>query len=41
LLPSLAKGGGEYMNTTDVNKATFIGIDAHPTTHTALAINRF
>lgn len=25
----------------DINTATFIGIDAHPTTHTALAINRF
>ena len=23
------------------NTATFVGIDAHPTTHTALAINRF
>ena len=41
LLPFLAKGGGENMNTVDVNKATFFGIDAHPTTHTALAINRF
>lgn len=29
------------MNTVDGNKATYIGIDAHPTTHTALAINRF
>ena len=29
------------MNTLDVNTATFLGIDAHPTTHTALAINRF
>lgn len=29
------------MNKLDVNRATFIGIDAHPTTHTALAINRF
>ena len=29
------------MNTIDINKATFVGIDAHPTTHTALAINRF
>jgi len=25
----------------NLNTATFIGIDAHPTTHTALAINRF
>lgn len=25
----------------DVNTATFLGIDAHPTTHTVLAINRF
>lgn len=25
----------------DLSKATFIGIDAHPTEHTALAINRF
>lgn len=29
------------MNTIDVNTATFVGIDAHPTTHTAPAINRF
>ena len=29
------------MNRLDINRATFIGIDAHPTTHTALAINRF
>src|SRR5579862_1015796 len=29
------------MNKLDINRATFIGIDAHPTTHTALAINRF
>ena len=29
------------MNIVDINKATFFGIDAHPTTHTALAINRF
>ena len=25
----------------DLNHATFVGIDAHPSTHTALAINRF
>jgi len=25
----------------DLNTATFIGIDAHPSTHTALANNRF
>jgi len=25
----------------DLNTATFIGIDVHPSTHTALAINRF
>jgi len=37
----LAKEGGDKMNTIDINKATFVGIDAHPTTHTALAINRF
>ncbi len=31
------------MQTTslDLNSATFVGIDAHPSTHTALAINRF
>lgn len=29
------------METTFLNTATFIGIDAHPTTHTAVAINRF
>ncbi len=29
------------MNTENINTATFFGIDAHPTTHTALAINRF
>lgn len=29
------------MNTLDVNTAIFFGIDAHPTTHTVLAINRF
>ncbi len=29
------------MNTVDVNNTTYLGIDAHPTTHTALAINRF
>lgn len=42
LLPDLAKTGGEYMNqNNNFNTATFVGIDAHPTTHTALAINRF
>jgi transposase len=40
-LPFLAKGGGEKMKLLDKNSATFFGIDAHPTTHTALAINRF
>lgn len=29
------------MNTVNINTATFVGIDAHPTTHTALAMNRF
>jgi len=29
------------MNTQNVNTATFFGIDAHPTTHTVLAMNRF
>lgn len=29
------------MNRVNVNTATFVGIDAHPTTHTALAMNRF
>ena len=29
------------MHTSNINTATFLGIDAHPTTHTALAINRF
>lgn len=27
--------------TLNLSQATFVGIDAHPTTHTALAINRF
>jgi transposase len=29
------------METIQLNTATFIGIDAHPTTHTAYAMNRF
>lgn len=29
------------MNQSNFNTATFIGIDAHPTTHTALAMSRF
>lgn len=29
------------MNTLDINRATFFGIDAHPTTHTVLAMSRF
>jgi transposase len=29
------------MNTQQLNTALFIGIDAHPTTHTAYAMNRF
>src|SRR5579862_7004521 len=29
------------METNQLNTATFIGIDAHPTTHTAYAMNRF
>ncbi len=29
------------MDTVFLNKATYVGIDSHPTTHTALAINRF
>lgn len=35
--------GGEKMknSTINFNTATYVGIDAHPTTHTALAINRF
>src|SRR4051794_9261437 len=31
----------EMIKDVDLNTATFIGIDAHPSTHTALAINRF
>jgi len=27
--------------TVDLNSALFVGIDSHPTEHTALAINRF
>ncbi|SRR6266571_3715872 len=27
--------------TIDLNRAIFIGIDAHPTEHTAVAMNRF
>lgn len=35
--------GGETMENSIINfnTATYVGIDAHPTTHTALAINRF
>lgn len=42
-LPFLGKRGGENMQqfTGNINTATFIGIDAHPTEHTALAMNRF
>lgn len=29
------------MNSIDLNSITFVGIDAHPSEHTALAINRF
>lgn len=29
------------MDTMFLNRATYVGIDSHPTTHTALAINRF
>lgn len=36
------KMGGENMKqNNNFNTTTFVGIDAHPTTHTALAINRF
>ena len=35
------EGGGKIMDKTHLNTATFIGIDAHPTTHTAYAMNRF
>jgi transposase len=31
----------EYTNGFNLNTATFVGIDAHPTEHTALAMNRF
>jgi transposase len=31
----------QKINNVNLNTATFIGIDAHPTEHTALAINRF
>jgi transposase len=31
----------EQTKSLNLNTATFIGIDAHPTEHTALAINRF
>jgi len=40
----LARGEVSSINNTkplDLNIATFVGIDAHPSTHTALAINRF
>lgn len=40
-MPVLARTGGEKMNKLNVNTATFVGIDAHPTTYTALAMNRF
>lgn len=29
------------MDSIDLNNVTFVGIDAHPSEHTALAINRF
>src|SRR5690349_21725063 len=29
------------LTTNQLNTATFIGIDAHPDSHTALAVNRF
>jgi hypothetical protein len=39
------KRGGEktHMNNTsiNINTATYVGIDAHPTEHTAVAMNRF
>lgn len=42
VMPLFGGRGGELiMETTFLNTATFIGIDAHPTTHTAVAINRF
>jgi transposase len=31
----------EYINDLNLNTATFVGIDAHSTEHTALAMNRF
>jgi transposase len=31
----------EQTNNLNLNTATFVGIDAHPTEHTALAMNRF
>ena len=34
-------GGEKMKQNNNFNTATFVGIDAHPTTHTALAINRF
>ena len=43
MLPSFywQGGGGKNMHTALLNHALFIGIDAHPTTHTAYAMNRF
>jgi transposase len=37
----VGKEGGENMERTDLNLATFVGIDAHGSEHTAFAINRF
>jgi transposase len=37
----LKKGVKKYTDTMNLNQATFIGIDAHPSEHTALALNRF
>ncbi len=41
-LPQVGKKGGDsFMDAVNLNTATFVGIDCHPTEHTALAINRF
>ena len=39
---TLARKRGDFvMDTMDLNTATFVGIDCHPTEHTAFAMSRF
>src|SRR5947209_8667677 len=41
LYQAFNKGGEKVYRENELNQATFIGIDAHPSEHTALALNRF